>query len=73
MIDSFNSLEDLWEGLLSRKPELVRAAFLSLELEERAAVIAHLQRIVSEAGWHSEQRLSAQSALQALQGFDESG
>jgi hypothetical protein len=73
MIDSFNSLEDLWDRLLSRQPELVRAAFLSLDSEERASIIVHLQRIVSEAGWHTEQRISAQSALEALQGFEESG
>lgn len=70
MDENLDSIEDLWDGLLSRQPELVRAAFSSLDLAERAAVLAHLQRIVSEAGWHPEQRLSAQAALDALEGFE---
>jgi hypothetical protein len=70
MDENLDPIEDLWDGLLSRQPELVRAAFSSLDLAERAAVLAHLQRIVSEAGWHPEQRLSAQAALDALEGFE---
>ena len=70
MDENLDPIEDLWDGLLSRQPELVRAAFSSLDLAERAAVLAHLQRIVSEAGWRPEQRLSAQAALDALEGFE---
>lgn len=70
MDENLDPIEDLWDGLLSRQPELVRAAFSSLDLAERAAVLAHLRRIVSEAGWHPEQRLSAQAALDALEGFE---
>lgn len=70
MDENLDPIEDLWDGLLSRQPELVRAAFSSLDLAERSAVLAHLQRIVSEAGWHPEQRLSAQAALDALEGFE---
>ncbi len=70
MDENLDSIEDLWDGLLSRQPELVRTAFSSLDLAGRAAVLAHLQRIVSEAGWHPEQRLSAQAALDALEGFE---
>ena len=70
MDENLDPIEDLWDGLLSRQPELVRTAFSSLDLAERAAVLAHLQRIVGEAGWHPEQRLSAQAALDALEGFE---
>jgi hypothetical protein len=70
MDENLDPIEDLWNGLLSRQPELVRAAFSSLDLAERTAVLAHLQRIVNEAGWHPEQRLSAQAALDALEGFE---
>ena len=70
MDENLDSIEDLWDELLSRQPELVRTAFSSLDSDERAAVLAHLQRIVSEAGWHPEQRLSAQAALDALEGFE---
>ncbi len=69
MTDSFNSLENIWDGLLSRRPEQVRAVFSTLAGEERLAVILHLQQMASEAGWQPEQRLSAQSALQALEGL----
>lgn len=60
-------LEALWENLLSRQPELVQAAFASLDADERQAVLAHLQRMAAEPGWHPEQRKSATAALLALQ------
>lgn len=63
----FLNLEDLWDALLSRQPEQVRLAFRSLEPDLQRSVLAHLQRMTSEPGWHPEQRLSAQSALEALQ------
>lgn len=68
MTDDYDSLESIWVGLLSRQPELVRATFSALSAEERSAVVAHLERMASEAGWQPEQRLSAQAALQALEG-----
>ncbi|MCU0488474.1 MAG: hypothetical protein MUE67_05945 [Anaerolineales bacterium] len=61
------ALEELWENLLSRQPELIRPVFVRLAVEEQSEVIAHLQRMSSEAGWHIEQRRSAQAALAALQ------
>ena len=59
-------LETLWDGLLSRQPEQVRAAYASLDEKEKKVVLTHLERIVSEPGWHPEQRLSAQAALEVL-------
>jgi len=59
-------LETLWDRLLSRQPEQVRAAYASLDEKEKKAVLTHLERIVSEPGWHPEQRLSAQAALEVL-------
>ena len=73
MDKSDRSLETLWDGLLSCQPELVRAAFLTLNSEERAMVLTHLQSMISEAGWHPEQRQSAQVALNALEGFTGNG
>jgi hypothetical protein len=69
MADSFNSLENVWDGLLSCRPGEVRSVFSTLAVEERAAVILHLQRMANEAGWQPEQRHSAQIALQALEGL----
>ena len=59
-------LEQLWEQLLSRQPELVRSAYNRLSPDEQAYVLRHLGRMASEEGWHVEQVLSAQAALQAL-------
>jgi hypothetical protein len=64
--------ENLWEQLLSRQPELVQQAFSGLEPPDRQAVIAHLQRMFEEPGWHPEQRKSAEIALQSLTDIDQS-
>ncbi len=60
-------LEILWGQLLSRKPELVRAAFARLTAEEKVVVLTHLKRMAEESGWQEAQRQSAQAALSALQ------
>ena len=62
----FLDLDNLWDALLSRDKEQVQAAFYALDDERKNAVYRHLQRMVSEPGWHAEQRLSAQTALNAL-------
>jgi len=59
-------LEILWGQLLSRQAEQVRAAYTSLDPDGQQVVVAHLRRMVSEAGWHPEQRKSARAALRAL-------
>jgi hypothetical protein len=61
-----DSLELLWDRLLSRQPDQVREAFGILSPAEQQAVLAHLKSMVDEPGWHSEQRLSTQAALSAL-------
>jgi len=58
--------ENLWDQLLSREATQVQAAFASLAPEEQDCVLTHLYRMVEEAGWHPEQRLSARAALIAL-------
>lgn len=63
----FPNIENLWDALLSRQAEQVQTAFRSLDGEQQQAVYAHLQRMASETGWHPEQRLSAQAALDALE------
>jgi hypothetical protein len=66
--DDADDLETLWDRLLSREPEQIRSAFAALALDEQRAVAAHLQRMAAEPGWHPEQRLSAQAALDAIAG-----
>ena len=58
--------EQLWEDLLSRQPETIKEAFASLDPSDQKAVLAHLQRMVGESGWQTEQRLSARVALDIL-------
>lgn len=65
-MDEEIELEALWEGLLSRQPQRIQDAYQSLTGDEQRAVYAHLQRMASEAGWHPEQVISAQKALEVL-------
>jgi hypothetical protein len=60
-------LEVLWNDLLSRQPELIRAAFDSLDKPTQKTVLTHLQRMVSEAGWQPEQLASAKAAIHTLE------
>ena len=65
--DYSDSLERMWEGLLSRLPEKVRATYAKLSPSDQKAVRLHLQRMAGEPGWHPEQRISAQAALDAIE------
>ncbi len=69
MDDTSDPLEKLWDDLLSRQENQIRAAYQELTSEEQDAVLEHLQRMVSEPGWHPEQRLSAHAALRVLGEF----
>lgn len=66
MFESSEELEALWDRLLSRQPELVCEAYQGLSRADQVAVLQHLERMATEAGWHPEQRLSAEQALQAI-------
>ena len=59
-------LEKAWDDLLSRDPDRIVNRYDSLDTESRKTVLAHLQKMVSEDGWHPEQVASAQSALVAI-------
>ena len=59
-------LEQIWDSLLSRESGVVRQTFATLDEQEQAAVLAHFHKMVSEPGWHPEQRISAKAALEAL-------
>lgn len=61
-------VESFWAEMLSREPERIQAAFNSLpQADEKAAVLAHLNKMVSEKGWAEPQRISAEAALKALE------
>ncbi len=59
-------LERFWDAVLSRQPRRIRAAVRTLDPAARTALIAHLQRMSSEDGWHPEQRASAEAALRII-------
>ena len=59
-------LEALWDEILSRQPERVRAAFTSLPQADQKNLLTHLERMATETGWHAKQRKSARAALKAL-------
>jgi len=65
-----SDLDTLWDKLLSRRPDIVRAAFFKLNRGEQEAILAHLQLMSTEPDWHPEQRLSAEAALSALKSQD---
>ena len=60
------SIEIIWEGILSRDEQQIRQAFETLEEESQREIIAHLRVMTSKEGWHPEQRISAQTALDIL-------
>lgn len=64
--ESFLSPEELWDAILSRETTRIHETWRHLNREERSSLLAHLERMVSEDGWHPEQVLSAQSALDAI-------
>jgi len=61
-----SELERIWDGILSREPERIRATYRGLSIQDRRTVITHLHRMLDEGGWHKEQQLSAKIALEAL-------
>ena len=63
-----DTLETLWDRLLSRQPAEILAAFERLPVSEQAAVLAHLRRMAEEDGWQPGQRASAKAALEILAG-----
>ena len=63
-------VEQFWNEILSRQPQKIRAAFAALDIEAKQAVLTHLERMISESGWHPEQVRSAQAALAALRTED---
>ena len=58
--------ESIWEVLLSRETDRLKAAFESISPAEREAVLLHLKKMVNEPGWQPGQRHSAQTALDAI-------
>jgi hypothetical protein len=58
-----NSLETLWDCLLSCRPDKILNAFQTLDEEHQTLVLRHLNTIANDAGWHEQQVISALTAL----------
>jgi hypothetical protein len=65
-MNEFTSPEEIWDAILSREAGRIRSAWQLLDREERAHLMTHLERMVSEDGWHPEQVISARCALEAI-------
>lgn len=65
-VDFIPDLEEIWDALLSREVQRIRSVYNSLEKEDQKAVLNHLKNMANDPGWHAEQRISAQAALEAL-------
>ncbi len=61
-----DSLENLWDGLLSHDPSRIQSTFTSLDASDQRSVLFHLQRMVHETGWLPVQKQSAKIALDVL-------
>ncbi len=59
-------LEEIWDAILSRQPDLIRQAYKDLDQASQKVVVAHLHRMVSEPDWHPEQQVSAKIALEVI-------
>jgi hypothetical protein len=63
-------VEIVWEKILSRDAEQIKETFSSLDIASQANVLAHLRVICEEEGWHPEQKISAQTALDTIESED---
>jgi hypothetical protein len=61
-----SSPEELWDAILSRESVCISKAWQGLTPEERDTLLAHLERMTGEDGWHPEQVTSAQFALDTI-------
>jgi hypothetical protein len=66
MSSTSTDLEDFWDNILSRQPDLICTEYARLDTPRQKLVLAHLLRMAKEAGWQPEQRDSARAALKAL-------
>ncbi len=66
MNEPSNSIEQLWDAILSRQPQKIKAIFERQDHASRQNILAHLQKMTTEDAWHPEQCASAKTALNTL-------
>jgi len=60
-------IEEIWDLILSRDPDSIQRALMQLDRQERLSIKIHLRKMTTEQGWHSEQKISAQIALNTIE------
>lgn len=65
--------ENPWEDILSRNPEKIKTAYGNLSEEEQKDVSSHLKKMSTESGWHKEQKISADTALEVILNINKQG
>jgi hypothetical protein len=66
MTENPQSAEQFWDSILSGEAEQIRAAFETIDLDTKQAVLEHLRDMSAGEGWQPSQRRSARAALEAL-------
>jgi hypothetical protein len=67
MASGYDDTEAFWAAILSEQAEEVQRAWLTLDGEERTAVLTHLRRMADPAEGYAEvQQASARFALDLL-------
>lgn len=61
-----NSIEYLWQEILSRDPVRVKNSYKDLSDSDGQAIIDHLTAMTTEKGWYAAQKQSAQIALETI-------
>lgn len=62
--------EILWDAVLSGDEDMIRGVYAQLDESQHVSVKAHLQKMMSEEGWHPSQRESALVALNTIKQFE---
>jgi hypothetical protein len=58
--------EWIWDGILSRNPQLIRKTWLKLSEDEQKSVLGHLIDMANKPGWMTAQQGSAKVAVNVI-------
>ena len=70
---SIFSSEDLWSEILSQDREAINRVFEFLDADASQNIKSHLEKIISEDGWHPSQKASASFALGVINDLETKG
>lgn len=64
--ESMKTTEQIWDGILSQDSTLILATYNDENEANQKVILSHLQKMVNDEGWHLEQKMSAQIALDCI-------